>query len=447
MVIVMKRLHSKKFLIWIGLLCLVLPSTQFMAINSTSSPETSQAEFLLQSFSGVKNVTCFTSPDSSFETTLHYLQSAKSSIYVEIYSISNGFLTYELDAATQRGVTDIKVLLSSNRASGAETYWSRAAAYNLTQAGIPVRWTSDDFRFTHAKFIIIDGKTTIIQSANWAKTSIPPDPTRGNREWGVVIHDQEVANYFNNVFTNDWIISTEYQLDPEHNVTLSANIDRGKYPHPFNASTFVEEMTIIPVLSPDTAVDAILNLIASSNQTLYVQQMYIKMEWDGADDLFLEALIAATQRGVEVKVILDGDSSGMNETAQYLSSAGAQVRFDNNTYFQWQHNKGVVVDGKVVLISSINWSFESTHENREAGVIIHNPNAANYFGEIFAWDWVVSQPFDAGNDPVTVSITETTTVILPEVGFNILFVLAIVGIIPLIKARFHTEGSTQKRKS
>jgi len=378
-----------------------------------------------------------------------------------MYSISNGFLVHELNDAAQRGVADIKVLLSNNRASGSETHWSRASAYNLSQAGLPVRWTSADFRFTHAKFIIIDGKTTIVKSANWAKSSIPPSPTRGNREWGVVINDQEVTDYFGTVFTNDWIISTEYIPDPGHFDELSTNIQKSNYPHPFNASTFVEEMVITPVLSPDTDVEAILNLIASANHTLHVQQMYIKMEWDGAADLFLEALIAATQREVTVKIILDGKSSGMNETAQYLIAGGAQVAFSNDTYFIWQHNKGVIMDGETVLISSINWSFESTHENREAGVIIQNVNVATYFEEIFAWDWAVAQQVELYSCcvcPLTVTkteikpetIIETKTEIIsvtvPEIELDIIGFIATMGGIPLILMRLHRKVPLPQKK-
>ena len=51
------------------------------------------------------------------------------------------------------------------------------------------------------------------------------------------------------------------------------------------------------------------------------------------------------------------------------------------------HNKGIIVDGQVVLISSQNWSTDGTLYNRDAGVIIHNAHAAEYFQTIFLHDW------------------------------------------------------------
>ena len=51
------------------------------------------------------------------------------------------------------------------------------------------------------------------------------------------------------------------------------------------------------------------------------------------------------------------------------------------------HNKGVIVDDKRVLVSSINWNSNSPNFNREAGVIIDHPGVARYFREVFEDDW------------------------------------------------------------
>jgi len=51
------------------------------------------------------------------------------------------------------------------------------------------------------------------------------------------------------------------------------------------------------------------------------------------------------------------------------------------------HNKGVVVDDRHVLISSINWNSNSPNFNREAGVVISHPGVARYFREVFDDDW------------------------------------------------------------
>jgi phosphatidylserine/phosphatidylglycerophosphate/cardiolipin synthase-like enzyme len=57
------------------------------------------------------------------------------------------------------------------------------------------------------------------------------------------------------------------------------------------------------------------------------------------------------------------------------------------------HNKGVIVDDKSVLVSSINWNTNSPNFNREAGVIIGHPGVARYFKDVFEDDW---QPVRGG---------------------------------------------------
>ena len=51
------------------------------------------------------------------------------------------------------------------------------------------------------------------------------------------------------------------------------------------------------------------------------------------------------------------------------------------------HNKGIIIDGKSVLISSINWGSNSALRNREMGIILHQPPIASYYHSSFEEDW------------------------------------------------------------
>ena len=77
------------------------------------------------------------------------------------------------------------------------------------------------------------------------------------------------------------------------------------------------------------------------------------------------------------------------ETAGYLEQLQAiglnvvdNVRIQPNV-----HNKGIIADATNVLVSSQNWSTDGTLYNRDAGVIISDATAAQYFQEIFLHDW------------------------------------------------------------
>ncbi len=71
---------------------------------------------------------------------------------------------------------------------------------------------------------------------------------------------------------------------------------------------------------------------------------------------------------------------------EQLQSMGLDVV--NNVRIQANvHNKGIIVDGQTVLVSSQNWSPDGTLYNRDAGVIIDNEAVARYFQQIFMHDW------------------------------------------------------------
>jgi len=51
------------------------------------------------------------------------------------------------------------------------------------------------------------------------------------------------------------------------------------------------------------------------------------------------------------------------------------------------HNKGVIIDGESVLVSSINWGDNSILRNREMGLIIHSQQVTQPYMDSFWEDW------------------------------------------------------------
>jgi phosphatidylserine/phosphatidylglycerophosphate/cardiolipin synthase-like enzyme len=398
--------------------------------DSPTFPFTTQAQthFTANTTTGSATVECFTSPDSSYVTTLKYLRQAQDEILVTMYAISHGYLLHELnDALARNGTMIIHVIVSWKWASGSENHWTHAALYNISQLpgyGVNVfaYKSRGDLSFTHAKYMIIDREVVLVQSANWAKSGIPPTTSDGNREWGVAIQNAEVVDYFLNVFGSDVAAATPYVEDINDYDLLSNLNYTGPYTAPFNPQTFSGTMTITSLVSPEHCIPAIVALIDSATTTLDVQQMYSKADWDGYANQFNDAIKAAAARGVYCRVMLDNRSSGMQPVADDLLAHGVHVAFTNQTYFGWTHNKGVIADGQRVLISSINWSNESVSENREAGVIIHHSGVANYFAQVFQWDWVVGEYL---GDPTTPPGVPLEWIIISGIAT----VIAIIGIL------------------
>ena len=50
----------------------------------------------------------------------------------------------------------------------------------------------------------------------------------------------------------------------------------------------------------------------------------------------------------------------------------------------------MLIDGKTLLVGSINFSNNALNTNREAGVIIQNQNVIEDFKNVFEQDWVLA---------------------------------------------------------
>jgi len=115
---------------------------------------------------------------------------------------------------------------------------------------------------------------------------------------------------------------------------------------------------------------------------------------------FFDALISAARRGCEVKVLLDAKEynlDGNNDNDEVVAWLNGVARAENlNLRAEIAdldalgllkiHNKGAIIDGQKVLISSLNWKSCSLH-NREAGVIIESEPVARYYEQVFMYDW------------------------------------------------------------
>src|SRR5262249_53875241 len=91
----------------------------------------------------------------------------------------------------------------------------------------------------------------------------------------------------------------------------------------------------------------------------------------------------SNETNVDMRIIVG--SSGAAEKIRKLVEAGFK-----ETVFRVQsnvHNKGIVVDGERVLVSSANWSGDGVLRNRDAGLIIFNKEIASYYQNTFLYDW------------------------------------------------------------
>ncbi len=98
-----------------------------------------------------------------------------------------------------------------------------------------------------------------------------------------------------------------------------------------------------------------------------------------------DALIRAHSRGVRVRVIMEREQ--VNRWSEYgrLRKAGIQVILDRNPAYM--HDKFMVVDGKVVLTGSFNYTKHADTENDENLVIIISSRVARAYESEFEEMW------------------------------------------------------------
>ena len=381
-----------------------------------------QSHFSYETFAFDGNVTVFTSPDSSFTAIADAIDNASESICLNLYQFHNFYLMDRIIDAIERGV-EVKILLEGGPVNGIADE-ERYVANKTVTAGGDVRFMISDgdrgihdrYAFNHAKYAIIDDETTIVTSENWKNTGVPINNTFGNRGWGIIINNPDTADYFSSVFVEDWkpaskdsfpftsddpIYGTKYGSPPPDFVP-DRTILTGNYTSPFHSEIVSGKFNVSPVLSPDTSLletKSIIGMIKEADDSVYVEQLYIRNWGTPADpepNPFLEASINASRRGCVVKILLDSTYGEKNEAiAEYLNDVAAsenlnlEARLIDNAPIGLNktHTKGVIVDHSHVLISSINWNENSARNNREAGLIIENEDVAEFYTDIFFYDW------------------------------------------------------------
>ncbi|HTU97382.1 MAG TPA: phospholipase D-like domain-containing protein [Solirubrobacteraceae bacterium] len=259
----------------------------------------------------------------------------------------------------------------------------------------------------HIKVAVRDHTVFWLSSGNWNNSNQPDiDPGANaadataarhyDRDWHVIVEQAALAGVFEQYILHDESVAAAHNLPP---AGAGAPLPPPSLPSTespafaqfFDPLTVTDTITFVPVLTPDPGVyaGAAKDLIAGATKTLYMQFQYIEPPKAGVTDAagFLDLISAVIDRqkaGLDVRVIMsEFETVGYLEQLQTLGLDVVNgVKIQKNV-----HNKGIVVDGQSVLVSSQNWSTEGTLYNRDAGVIIHNAQAAAYFETIFLHDW------------------------------------------------------------
>jgi hypothetical protein len=387
-------------------------------------PYTAPADATLDEVTGQVTVQACASPDAGWPVLKAFLAGVEQTLTIGLYDwtsqhVLDWFLE-QLPGRTVRLVLDHPAKNPTANQTDEETVAALRAVLgdDLEQAWALDRADplADAWIYPsafHIKVAVADAARVWLSSGNWNNSNQPDlDPVLdpqdadaardADRDWHVVIDSPPLAQTFEAFLGHDLAVAELHQRTPalaqadigaQELLAAVTMLPAARTP-PFAEFqppiTVTAPMTITPLLTPDPGSYAqhVQALIESATASLFMQFQYIQIPPSGnASPEFLDLIAAVVDRqqaGVDVRIVMS-----QYETQGYLEQlidagldVATTVRIQPNV-----HNKGIVVDGAAVLVSSQNWSNAGTTANRDAGVIIATAALAAYFQTLFLHDW------------------------------------------------------------
>lgn len=380
--------------------------------------------YSLSTVSSEALVTPILYPDTGLSAMVREIDRTEESVHMAAYLIENWTLARHLCSAAARGV-QVTLLLEGQPVGGVSENGA-AIAYYLQDAGAEV-WimrSSDSFRrydYLHAKYLIFDQERLLVSSENMADSSFST-----NRGWAALVSSKEMAEGALEVFDRD-LAGRNVDVFP---LELSLPRNEGgpgrslSYGPQGTGPQF--QATVSLVSSPFKIHDLILVTLEGAERRIYVQQMSIDEGWLQDGDL-MSALYGAAQRGVTVRILLDrglGTAESNRRTSTALNDMAEENGWDlecrlssEASPFERLHNKGVIVDDKV-LVGSANWVDGSMERNREMVMMLRSEEISGVYEGWFMDDWkgdarppVIELPWHfmevKGGEPVLLDATSS----------------------------------------
>jgi len=379
------------------------------------------------------------SPDNNLNLLLSVLNSARQELIINIYQFESPEIATAVIDRINAGV-NVELLVEAEpfgqmSAQGKETLTivsraMRAKGNPRNHLFVMKKPASENarrrFRWNHAKYIIADQHLSLISSENFSRNGHPISGQVGNRGWDITMNDAKVAADLRTIFDAD----SDRKFGDV--VELSGKEPAAETPLSSPSPSRARKVAAIPIgrgdaknaeliLSP-RSLDGIVQLIRSARKNLEMEEMSLPAKWRSphiAENPIVTELIRAAQRGVEVRVLLNDDKvwsqpdpspirlgrtetppaaapkKGNEATVELLRTVATSERLPLSAKIidvqaaeiTYIHNKGILVDGQLALVGSINGTQNSVVNNREVAILLESPDAAEYFGAAFDFDW------------------------------------------------------------
>lgn len=295
----------------------------------------------------------FTQPEGPMASTLRGGPDAVLVAAIDRAARSVDFAVYEMDLwsirdalirAHRRGV-QVRIVTDDGSLEATEVA-------ELAAEGIPIFSDRDD-SLMHHKFVILDGAEVWTGSMNLTVT-------------GAYRND------------NNLVLLRSEQLARRYLEEFEEMAGEGRFgilSSPVGGSTRigVNGIEVEALFSPGDRVAArILSLLQSAQESIHFMAFTLTL------DSIAEALIERARAGVAVQGVLDASQArNPGSDLEALRGGGIRVELDGNP--AKMHHKVIIIDGRIVITGSYNFSRSAEERNDENVLVIYSPEVASRY--------------------------------------------------------------------
>ncbi|MEI8306475.1 MAG: phospholipase D-like domain-containing protein [Chloroflexales bacterium] len=280
------------------------------------------------------------------------IDAATRSVDMATYEYNLTSVADALVRARRRGVKVRVALDRENLDDPTMAQWAGAAQ----DAKIPVTWEQTD-AFMHSKFIIVDAK--VVWTGSWNATN--NDTYRNNNNLLRITAPALVANY-----------------QAEFAQMAASRFGTSKTPQTPNPNVRIGGVAVENYFTPSDSVSPhIIDRISQARRSVDF------LAFSFTSDAIGDAMIARQKAGVPVRGVFEQrNAGGIGSEYPRLQHAKVDVLSDGNCYTM--HHKVIIIDQRVVITGSYNFTSRAESVNDENLLIIEDPTIATLYMDEFA---------------------------------------------------------------
>jgi phosphatidylserine/phosphatidylglycerophosphate/cardiolipin synthase-like enzyme len=286
------------------------------------------------------------------------IRNARISVDVAALDLNLWSLRDALIDAARRGLV-VRMVADSDYLDGEEIQ-------ELVDAGIPVLGDRRE-SLLHHKFMLIDRQEVWTGSLNFTVN-------------GAYRNDNNLVRLVSTELAQDYLREFEEMfIDDRFG-------DHSRADTPFPRVELAGDPLDVRFSPDDGVADFLVELLSQAQERIDV------LAYSFTSDPLAEALIAAAERGVVVRAVFDEEQARFNTGGDYerLLAAGLDVRLDGNP--GKMHHKVILIDGKLVIFGSYNFSSSAELRNDENLLAWRHPEAAATFQGEFERIYALAHP-------------------------------------------------------